>query len=185
MLMAAAAGSAGAAMFRLGTPFRLVVAALLALAAVIPFGLRAFAPFLLSLTGPLSAATLLLLAELVAVRASRKKSFAPSVAFLSGVLACGVVLYPGTLGWGPADLYDLGYRGYAVPSLMAVLASIGWVARSRDLPCWLVLAALLHAGNVYGTGNLWNYLIDPVAVLIAGLWLVAILIRRWRARPGE
>jgi hypothetical protein len=176
---AALAGAAGAK-----PAVRVGIAALAAAGSLIG-GTAAPARVLLAVIGPGSAAAIVLGIGLLA-RATGYGSAAlqPSRALLACVLLTGLLLYPMTAGLTQFDPFALGYRGVAVPALMAAIVVIGWMIRVRDVPCWIALAALMHVLQVYSENNLWLYLIDPVAVFIAAGWLVAELLRSRRPALG-
>ena len=171
-LAMAVLGASLAAIGRLGIAGRSVLAVIFAAATIVPVGPYALAPVMLSLAGPASAALLVLLMQgLGTMLLGQCAVFRPSLYFAAAIVLMGLVLYPGTLGWTSVDPFDWGYRGLTVPALMAILVAAGFIGKVIDLPCWIGLAALMHVIDAYGTTNLWPYLIDPVAVLIAAAWL--------------
>lgn len=176
-LVLAAALAAAAAALRLRRPAVAGIAAITFALALVPLGSVSAAGYALAFPGPLSAATLLLAAG-VLLRALGSES-RPSNVFLAGVLVCGLLLYPTAAGFIAIDLYDLGFRGVTVPALMAVCIAVGWIAGAADVAIWIGVAALLYLGGAYSSVNLWDCLIDPVAVLAA----LAILAARHAARP--
>lgn len=139
----------------------------------------------LAFPGSLSAATLVLCGHLLlgAMRGSLRSL--PSTTFLIGVVVAGLLLYPMAAGLGPFDPYDLGYRGLAVPILMAVVAAAGWRYDARDVSIWIAGAALLFMAGGLTSGNLWDYLIDPIAFVAAVLLLSARIWARRRQSPAN
>jgi hypothetical protein len=130
----------------------------------------------------LSAASLVLLAT-VALRLVTQRTDAPSREFLVAVIAIEVPLFLMGGGYTLFDPYAYGYSGPVVPLLMIALVVVGWIARSVELPIWAGLAALLYICNVYGSANLFDYLVDPLAALIAIAWLIGEALRP-RRKPG-
>jgi hypothetical protein len=88
-------------------------------------------------------------------------------------LAIAAVFYPMSMGLGPFDPYDLGFR----PAMLLVaLAIVGAVMGSRGRCAFVVilgLDALAFSAGVFD--NLWNALFDPLLTLLA-------LIRAVRSR---
>ena len=92
------------------------------------------------------------------------------------------MLYPGAIGFLNYDTYVLGYSGYLLPLLLAAI--LGYAIYRRYVLVALalnvgILGFLLSAGRSL---NLWDYVIDPVAWLLAiGSW-VAIAINLLRRK---
>ena len=93
-------------------------------------------------------------------------------------------MYPMTLGLSRVDPYELGYRPRALLALVAALVILWWWRRRGAA---VVLAAGVGAFNfrVLESVNLWDYLLDPVLVVVAWavlLWRLgqALLSRRLR-----
>lgn len=162
----------------LGARLALVIAAVLA--GLVPLGQNSAAQWLLAVLGPTSAASLVLGASALSLLISPGRwRFAPSTTLLASVLGLGLLLFPATAGLTAFEPFEFGYRGWALPALMAVLVALGWFTRATDQCCWIALAAGMHVAQTYGSPNLWTYLIDPVAMLAAAGWLM----ERWlRAR---
>jgi len=125
--------------------------------------------------GDLSITTLLMLAaSLAAALTGRSILDERSRAALSGwAVAAGLVLYPQTLGLTYFDPYELGFRPRALLLLGAALVVFWWWRRRG--------AALILAGGVAAfhlrvleSGNLWDYLLDPVLVA----WAVCVSVAR-------
>lgn len=166
MLLIAALAASLAARFdrrvRIGAA---VAGAVLGLAS---FGPQSFTTLALGVLGPVSAATLVMLATSLhaTLRGTRG---GPTTTMLLLLAAIGAAFYPLTIGLTAFDPYEFGYRGFAVPALMLVIVAIGWWRRAFDVPCWIALAALLYVVGAYDSRNLWDYLIfpfDPVVALI-------------------
>jgi hypothetical protein len=81
------------------------------------------------------------------------------------LVAVAVVFYPLSLGLGPFDPFDLGYR--PLPLLLPIAALGLWLAWRRQEVALSLLGFDLLA---YATGlfdNLWNACLDPLLVLLA------------------
>ena len=165
---------AGAAVTLAPLPRRQAVGWLVAIAAWF-----SVAPILLGALGAPS----FTLVQLAALRLSGRDRLISScrpVAALPVLVAA--VLYPLSLGLGPFDPFDLGYR--PLP-LLLLLAPLGfWLAwRGQEAALTLLSFDLL----AYATGlfdNLWSACMDPLLVvlsilaLLRGSWLTAITTAR-------
>lgn len=148
-------------------------------AAFVPIGGLNAAAYALGFPGPLSAATLVMAAQWPLRTLGAGSRVGPSTVFLSCIAISGLVLYPAAAGFVAFDVYDLGFRGLAIPALMTALVVTGWLSGANDVPIWVAVAALLYLFGAYASVNLWDYLIDPVAFVVA---LIALAVRAWRWR---
>ena len=96
------------------------------------------------------------------------------------VLSVGAIVYPSALGVGFTDLYALGYNPYTglAVSLAAVLAY--FLPSSRLVAFWVVGALCAHGYGFGESNNLVDYLIDPVAVFCALIFLTRYAWRKIR-----
>jgi hypothetical protein len=117
----------------------------------------------------------------IAAATGRNYRAVPEFRFATAMLALGgLVLYPSALGFFDYDTYVLGYSGYLLP--FALAAVLGYAVYRR----YLLVAACINIGILaflFSAGrslNLWDYIIDPVAwVLAIGSWaVIAIDMRR-------
>lgn len=167
---------------------RLPVAAIAALViggSLVPLGGVSLAGYALAFPGVLSAATLTLVSLLLLWALGFSASWQPSAAFLVCVIVSGLMLYPSATGLVAFDLYDLGFRGIAVPASMTVFVVAGGLAGARDVACWIGAAALLYLCGAYASVNLWDYLLDPVAFLAAAGLLAGRFISRLAKRENS
>jgi hypothetical protein len=104
----------------------------------------------------------------------------------AALVAVAVVFYPLSLGLGPFDPFDLGYR--PLPLLLSIAALGLWLAWRRQEVALSLLSFDLLA---YATGlfdNLWNACLDPLLVLLAifallrGPWSTAAAMTRRRMK---
>lgn len=101
------------------------------------------------------------------------------------VIALAVLVYPAAFGAHVPDVYALGYSGWTVPAVMALILAAGMLAGSWLTVAWIAVAALWTLAGIAPGANLWDSLIDPVIVLgaVAGQWRPGIgpLSRRSKA----
>ena len=143
------------------------------------------------LVNTLSAASFVLAGAILFGLVRRQPRRHPSRAFLIALLAVELPLFLiGGFDLLASDPYSAGYRGLIVPALMMALIALGWCLNNLEILLWIGLAALLYILRIYDTPNLWDYLVDPFAALLALGWLIAgglvRLIRRRanRSRPA-
>ncbi|MBI4938165.1 MAG: hypothetical protein HY846_08110 [Nitrosomonadales bacterium] len=164
---------------------RILLAGGVAVAALIPFGGLPLAGYLRGATGDLSIISLLLLAlaltRFMVAPMPEGESSAPSFrnseggkgrqALLLLVALAAAWLYPMALGIGLFDPYRLGYGspwlvgGLLLLALAACFRGLFWVA----LP--IALAVLAWAIGWHESGNLWDYLLDPLLAIYAAVAL--------------
>jgi hypothetical protein len=165
----AAALLAGATVTLAPLPQRQIVGWLVAIAAFF-----SVAPILHAAFGAPSF-TLTQLAVLRLLGRDRLISSCQSVAALP--LALAAVLYPLSLGLGPFDPFDLGYRPF--PLLLSIIPFGLWLAWRRQEAALTLIGFDLLA---YATGlfdNLWSACMDPLLVILS----IFALLRR--PRPTE
>lgn len=150
-------------------PYRNVAANLSALATLVPFGSSSLGGLYLSIFGTPSAATILL-TLIFAQELLRPGPSSPTDTFVLLIAATGALFYPATAGLTVFDPYDLGFRGWAIPGMMAAIAIAGWFMAARDVLLWIALTATLFFAGASGSHNIWDSLIDPFA------WLVALAL---------
>jgi hypothetical protein len=134
----------------------------------------------------------LLLMIMFAISAATERSYQSVPEFRFGtatLMLAGLGLYPGATGILNYDTYVLGYSGYLLPLLLA--ATLGYAIYRRYVFIVLalnvaILGFLLSAGRSL---NLWDYVIDPVAWLLAiGSWAaiaINLLRRKLVATPSR
>jgi hypothetical protein len=143
----------------------------------LPAGSTTLGGFFLGTFGPISAATLVIVAGYLHA-AIIGATYRTSYAMLVCLAVVGLVFYPLTFGLSDFDPYDLGYRGLTIPALMLAFVLVGWIAKSVDILCWILLAALLYALGSYDSNNLWDYLIFPTdSIYAVGAIVMALSAR--------
>ncbi len=85
------------------------------------------------------------------------------------ILLFAILLYPASLGLTQFDPYALGfvsheYFDYLILSV-AIIGIIAAYIGYWQLALWLTLSCLGFGLHIYESFNLWNYLLDPLAVI--------------------
>lgn len=118
----------------------------------------------------LSAATIVMCA-LYIINVAGARQLDSSNALKYTVLVLGVLLYPLTLGLSMLDPYVIGFSSYAMYpvfiSVLALFALASWYFGMWQLALVLALALLANGLGIYESNNTWNYLIDPLAVIMS------------------
>jgi len=136
---------------------------------LLPLAELPLAAYVRGMTGDLSISTLLLLAYAAAQQAG---GWPPQDvprrigAWLLPVLAAAV-LYPLALGAAPYDSYRWGYGEPWFLALLLALAVAGTALRMPLVAVSISLAVLAWGLGWYESGNLWDYLIDPLLAIYA------------------
>jgi hypothetical protein len=142
---------------------------------LVPFGELSPAAYLRGATGDLSIASVALLVRSLLARQplDARNRLALQMALAFAALA----LYPLALGLGAFDPYRFGFGDPWLVGALGLVALAAWRARLTPLALGIALSLLAWAIGWYESGNLWDYLIDPVV----SLWAIgALLIRAAR-----
>ena len=159
-------------------PFLLFVAA----ASLLPLDGLSAAAYVRGVSGDLSIASVLLLSSFVATSLLRSPPSEAAARLsrltLQATLAlAALLLYPLALGIGRFDPYRLGYGDPGFVGAVLLLA-LAFCWRRFYLPALcLALSVLAWAVGWYESGNLWDYLIDPLVAVYA-LLAIALRLRR-------
>ncbi|MCC6981989.1 MAG: hypothetical protein IT535_01845 [Bauldia sp.] len=159
-----------------------LIALLVATLLAIPYngGLSTIDRFF-SLSGPLGAASLVLLAIAVlrSLPGGGGRSSLDPTALAALVVILGVPYYWLELsGRTLFDPYTLGFADPLAPLALALLPFLFWRKGSLAVSATLALGGALFLLGAYASRNLFDYLIDPVAVVLA----LVLLIDAWTAR---
>lgn len=102
-------------------------------------------------------------------------------------ILCGLMVLPGSLFPALPEIYNLGYAGPFVPTLMGAILLLALLMRSWLLTVWIALAAIWSLAGINPGVNLWDSLIDPVAFVGAAVIFVidGIVLLRRRQAAGE
>ena len=163
----------------------------LILAACVTISGRSLFDWLVSaIERPSAPGLLLMIVFAISAATGRRYQSVPQFRFGTAVLMlAGFVLYPAAIGFLNYDTYILGYSGYLLPLLLAAI--LGYAIYRRYVLVALalnvaILGFLLSAGRSL---NLWDYVIDPVAWLLAiGSWAaiaINLLRRKLVAKPSR
>lgn len=169
---------------RLPVRVRYAVILVAAVTVLVPVGDLSIATYVRGITGDLSITTLVLAGAACVVRLTGRvvigerdrRSLCRLLVFAA------VFLYPFALGWTPFDPYALGYGSLEFLTVLLLITLAAWWARLYVVVFIVVVAAFAYLGGAYESRNLWDYLIDPLAVLYAIGRLAAGTFRR---RSGE
>lgn len=164
---------------RFSPAVRFSVCALLAAFMVIPVKGLVVAGYVWGLIGDPSIATIALM-SLVCIKQLTGREVCDDRnvgALLLLVLAGGAMLYPLALGLSPYDPYALGFGSWMLYSALLAVALAAWWLQLPLVVAWIVASALAYTFGMFESTNLWNYLLDPIAVLIAIGWTAVKLIQ--------
>jgi hypothetical protein len=151
---------------------RTALAVAAAVLALIPFGDLSAAAYLRGATGDLSVSSVALLVRCLLARQplDARNDLALQIALALAALA----LYPLALGLGAFDPYRSGFGDPWLAGALGLVALAAWRASLTPLALGVALALSAWAIGWYESGNLWDYLIDP---LVAFWAIVALLLR--------
>ncbi len=151
---------------------RTALAVAAAVLALIPFGDLSAAAYLRGATGDLSVSSVALLVRCLLARQplDARNDLALQIALALAALA----LYPLALGLGAFDPYRSGFGDPWLAGALGLVALAAWRASLTPLALGVALALSAWTIGWYESGNLWDYLIDP---LVAFWAIVALLLR--------
>ena len=93
-----------------------------------------------------------------------------------------LIFYPLSLGLGPFDPFDIGYRPKLILLAMIPIGIALIVHRKHVLLFIGAVDLLAYALGLFD--NLWSALFDPVLVLVCGACLAKMAARRWMRRSS-
>lgn len=98
------------------------------------------------------------------------------------ILCLGMlVFYVLALGSGPVDPYAYGYQPWAI--LVALTAWVAWQGRAAPgLTLLLGVDLAVYALHGLTSDNLWDYLFDPILMIILGVSVIRPLMSRRKIR---
>jgi len=165
---------------RLPLRARYAVMLVAALAVFVPIGGLSIAACVRSVTGDLSAATLVLAGAACFTQLTGRTLIGhrdkQALCWLLALAAA--FLYPFALGWTRFDPYALGYGSIAFVTALLLVTLGAWSARWYVIVFIVVAAALAYLAGAYESRNLWDYVIDPLVSIYAVAWLLAGVRRR-------
>ncbi len=129
----------------------------------------------------LSMATILILV-LTFLSFFKSKIQSNQISFNVSIIVMAVALYPASLGFTQFDPYAMGFASHEYYDyLLMAVAGVGifcWYLDYHQVAIWLTLSSLAHGFQVYESNNIWNYLIDPLAVIVCLFSLMIIAIKK-------
>jgi hypothetical protein len=160
---------------------RLAVLTIAGVALLIPVGGLPPVAHVRGVTGDLSMPTLALAAGAVFFRLNGRRMLERRElsALLWPVAAAGLFLYPLALGLTPFDPYALGYGSPLFTTALLLVTLAAWRAGLMLVVAVVLAGALACLVGLYESRNLWDYLIDPLAVIYA---IGALLLSQRRQR---
>jgi hypothetical protein len=127
-----------------------------------------------------------LLLVVLAISATTGRHVETSAEFRFGTLVialAGLALYPASVGFLDYDTYALGYSGYLLPIALALILAYTIYRGFLLTALALNVAIGLFLASAGLSFNLWDYVMDPVAWIIAtGTWIavaVSFLVARF------
>jgi hypothetical protein len=174
-LIAAAAAGSLARLLGGSRAFRIVLAAAGAGSVLLPVNGLPLYGYFRGVAGDLSVTTLALL--LAAAGGGTLLRDDDRALLFAAVALAGLALYPTAAGFTPFDIYRLGYRPFGLVCGVLAVSLWAWVSRRRAaaiIPLVALAAFDLHALE---SGNLWDYLLDPLLVLFSLGWWVRRIAR--------
>jgi hypothetical protein len=106
-------------------------------------------------------------------------------AVMAAAIAGGLFLYPAALGLVPVDPYSLGFGSVYFAGALGGLTLIAWYLGFHWLAGGMLLAVSARLLDALESRNLWDYLLDPLLVLYAALWLGATALRGAASAPSN
>lgn len=161
-------------------PFAYLVAAVLI---VLPLNTWLVIEFSRGYFGDLSMATLFMCGLYIAniARPNGKQVLQSNNSLKLFLIIVSVLFFPAALGMTQFDPYALGYASTAGFELLliaiAVISLVAWYLNQQQLALYLGLVLLAFGLQIYESNNLWNYLIDPIAMIMCIGSYIGLLIK--------
>lgn len=96
--------------------------------------------------------------------------------------AAGVVLYPMALGAGPFDPYGAGWHFSWLFVLLMAITFVLLFFKNQFSPV-LLATILAYDFHLLESGNFWDYLVDPILVIVSMVGLTMHIVKR-RGKAG-
>jgi hypothetical protein len=156
---------------------RVIVAVAMAALMLVPVDGLLLAGYVRGLIGDPSLATLVLVGCACLTELTDRECFdrRGEAAVMGYVLAAGLLVYPLALGLTTYDTYALGYGSRVLWAALLIVAMVAWAMKFAAVAIIIVLGVAAYLVGLYESRNLWDYLIDPIAVLIAIFWTLRLL----------
>jgi hypothetical protein len=155
-----------------------------------PFGVMPFAAYLRGITGDLSITTLILSWCAMLRHCFGRVAVEPKQRLvLLGLIAfSAIVFYPMALGAGAYDPYRLGYGDPLFITVLLLFAFVAWLRGLLLISLCTASATLAWAVGWYESGNLLDYLLDPLLAVYALATFISFGLKRLfdlrREKPG-
>jgi len=145
---------------------RAAIALVTVLVLLAPLGELSAAEYTRSVTGDLSVSTWFIAGAACVARVGGRVLIGRRHLRALLWLLCGAAafLYPFALGLTWFDPYALGYESLTFGTALLLIALAAWRRGFTVVVLVVVAAVLAYLGGVYESRNLWDYLIDPLAV---------------------
>ncbi len=95
----------------------------------------------------------------------------------AAVLTLAFTLYPMALGVGPYDSYMLGYQPSVLLTLVAAMGVLAVQKKYWVSAATVVVVLFGYWLRVLPSQNFWDYLLDPILVIFAVIYLLQYLFR--------
>ena len=163
---------------RFSPAVRFIIFITLMLLMLLPMDGLILAGYVRGLMGDPSFATVLMMVMATIMHLARHRTFDERniSVFLLLLLGAGCLLYPLALGLGTYDPYALGYGSWGFYIVLLAITLIAWWLNLHLVVIWIVGAVGAFTVNLFESTNLWDYLIDPLAFVIALGWGVLKLV---------
>ena len=102
-----------------------------------------------------------------------RRSFQIALLDLRSIQTCGIfsllagtVLYPMALGLGPFDPYAAGWH-FSWLFVLVLMVTVALLFFKNRFSVVLLAAIIAHNLHLLESGNFWDYLVDPILVLVS------------------
>ena len=141
-----------------------------------------------------SLGTMVIFVGLVCVRLDQSMVNIGTVAFhnlkqelnglIAAILLMSCAIYPMALGLGNFDPYAFGYQSWTIAAAAFVAWFLVWFEKFELIALWFVLAVFACLIELGESDNLFDYLLDPIALTAALVWLIGWLGRKLLMQIG-
>ncbi len=162
--------AAAVSAFGANPPVIAAIAVLAGLLALVPVGGLSVVDRIYSVLGPLSAAWFVLagIGCITILWPERGIDGTMGAAVLAAmVLVIAVPLYASVIAGLSVDLYRFGYAGWLLPVVALMLLAVGYWFGAPAVAVWLLAAGVMFLAGLYTSRNLFDYLVDPAALVMA------------------
>ncbi|HOP46045.1 MAG TPA: hypothetical protein PK874_00155 [Desulfobacteraceae bacterium] len=103
-----------------------------------------------------------------------------SKAVISGCIFCvitGILLYPMALGIGRLDPYAFGWS-FSFLFVILMIVTLMLILIKNRFSIVLILCILSYDVKIMESVNLWDYLVDPIFMIISFIFIVNLVIKK-------